>query len=220
MIQAGGVSRRTKAIYDLYYADRVSQRCENLYRIFVKIAEHVDAAGLGLKIDIDLLLLAELARSYFLDVIRYKEYHLDFRNEAEAQQELPTGVDAAQLEKLDPLGSEWAEAVHLYSNLNASKVAAYTVKWILKYKPISVIGNLAIELNGSDGVHEQPSFIADINEQYALQCALSALEIDSGAIPANVLDELIYCFRFRSFDEGAYFMLLSEQYLCGGVRDR
>lgn len=219
MGKAGGVSRRTEAIYERFYADRVQQRCLNLYEVFLELARIVDAAGFGARIEIDYLSLADLVRSYFLDVIRYKEYHLDFRSESSVAEDLPSNLDPALLEKLDPFDPKWAEAVHLYANINASKVAAYTVKWILRNKPISVIGVSPLSSDSEPDRAGRNAFLADINEQYALQCALVALEIDSIAIPADVLDELIYCFRFRAFDEGAYFMLLSKQYLCDGDND-
>ena len=61
---------------------------------------------------------------------------------------------------------------------------------------------------------ELSSFLINVNEHFALLCALVALEIDLQDISRKKFDELIYCFRFRNFDESAYFMILSRDYLC------
>ena len=92
------------------------------------------------------------------------------------------------------------------------------MKWILRYKPIAVIDI------GSDGpldpnagtfpeARKLPSFLSNINEQFALQCAFLALEVDVKKVSPKKLEELTYCLRFRPFDESAYFMILSKDYL-------
>jgi hypothetical protein len=217
MISLGSVSKRTKAIYERYYEDREAQRFANLYSIFTKLAANVEAGNLDAKLEIDYLRLAEIVRSYFFDVIRYKEYH--FNPEDEDVEGLLKTFGKLSLAEVDPLSPEWTELVHRTANINSSKVAAYCVKWILRYKPISVIstkrtvGNIYVP--GVQSVIGGPnSFLSNINELFALHTALVALEIDAVSIPQRKLDELIYSFRFRSYDEAAHFSILSKDYLC------
>jgi len=225
MISLGSVSRRTKALYDRFYAERIPQRYENLYLVYDRLASYVDASHTGIKLELDYLCLAEIVRSYFLDTIRYKEYHFDpkavdkIQNE-EVRAEVISALARMRVQSVDdvdPLSAEWSELVHRSVNINSSKVAAYTVKWIIRYKPISVV-----RLNSTDPSAETlpeivkpQSFLTNINEQFALHSALLTLGIDAAKVPQKKIDELIYCFRFRPFDESAYFMILSKDYLIG-----
>lgn len=229
MISLGSVSRRTKEIYDRFYADRVPQRYENLYFVYDRLASYVDASHTGVKLELDYLCLAEIVRSYFLDTIRYKEYHFDPKAVEKIQSEnVRAEVIAAlarmgveSLDDLDPLSADWSELVHRSVNINSSKVAAYTVKWIIRYKPISVVRLNAAASNGESlpEIKKPQSFLTNINEQFALHSALLTLGIDATQVSQKKIDELIYCFRFRPFDESAYFMILSKDYLIGQGRD-
>jgi hypothetical protein len=218
----GGVSKRSKAIYERFYRDREAQRFANLYQVFDTLAAYIDASHLGVKLEIDYLRLAEAIRSYFFDVIRYKEYHFDPKIEKAPVEikEMMVNGDAFNIANMDPLSADWARLVHTTVNINSSKVAAYTVKWILKNKPVSVmslkqsIGSISPDLSLDSEVSSNP-IIANINEYYALHCALLSLGIDVARVSQKTIDELIYYFRFRNFEESAYFLILSEKYLCG-----
>lgn len=226
----GRVSKRIGAIYDRFYADREGVRFENLYMIFDRMAANVEAGMSGVKLAIDYVALAEIVRSYFLDTIRYKEYHFDPKSLPEGDHESEKRIAAflkelgcKSIHELDPMSAEWSELVHSTVNINSSKVAAYTVKWILRYKPIVVYhsGDEIFDPNAKDLREERrySGFLANVNEHYALQCALVALGIRADKIPRNKIDELIYCFRFRAFDESAYFMILSRDYLYAGQEE-
>lgn len=211
-MSVGSVSKRIQLIYDRHYADREEQRFHSLYTIYDKLAVYVEASNLGAKLEINYVALAEIIRSYFYDTIRYKEYHFDpkFKNESAFLTEL--GV--ASIDDLDPLSAKWTELVHNHVNINASKVAAYTVKWVLRYKPISVISTKSNEKKARPTIEISDHFLLNINEFFALHCALLALGVDVSELTKRKIDELIYCFRFRTFDESAYFMILSKEYLC------
>lgn len=224
MYTLSGVSRRTNAIYQRYYQDRERQRFENLYKIFDTMAAYVDAAEFGAKLDLDYFSLAEVVRSYFLDTIRYKEYHFDPKSASDSPivREKLAEIGVSELAEVDPLSAQWAELVHSTVNINTSKVAAYTAKWILRHKPITVI-SLRTDLpeENVDSEHSELQspipFLTSINENYALQCALFALEIDANSVSRKKIEELMYCFRFRAFDESSYFMILSKDYLCSDL---
>lgn len=211
MMSLGGVSKRMQIIYERHYADREAQRFENLYLIFHKIAGYVEASDWGAKLEIDYLALAEIIRSYFLDTIRYKEYHFDPKCEVGSQALAELGV--ASIDAVDPLSPAWTDLVHSEVNINASKVAAYTVKWILRYKPISIICTKPQTPESQPTIDVSHPFLTNINEYFALHCALVALGASIDEISKHKIDELIYCFRFRAFDESAYFMILSKEYL-------
>lgn len=147
----------------------------------------------------------EIIRSYFIDVIRYKEYHFSADDKTD-----PVTGKAIQI---DPFSERWIDEVH-EKLINESKVAAYTAKWILAYKPLTIISDASLDLNGAENPqHIQTKLYANINEVYALNCALSVLKVDYDDVPENRIDELIYNFRFRKFEEGLYFMILSRSYL-------
>lgn len=111
-MKPGGVSRRTDAIYKQFYSERVVQRLENLYIVFDAMAQQIDAANLGAKIEIDYECLAEVVRSYFLDIIRYKEYHFDPKLES-SHTKHHLGVETPEsLQEADPLSPRWAAALH------------------------------------------------------------------------------------------------------------
>jgi hypothetical protein len=67
MMTLGGVSKRVKAIYERFYADREAQRFSNLYAIFDRLAANVEAGASQVRLEIDYLALAEMVRSYFLE---------------------------------------------------------------------------------------------------------------------------------------------------------
>lgn len=219
MAALASVSKRTQAVYQRYYEDREATRFQNLYAIFVELSTFVNANESGLRIDIDLLRLAEIVRSYFLDTIRYKEYHLDPKSDSPEVRQFLASQGVESIDDLEPLSDAWTELVHRTARINGSKVAAYTVKWILKCRPIGVVSQLPLAervaaFNETHRPVGQAPFIANINEHFAALCALAALGIRASDIAPEKLDELVYCFRFRPFEESAYFMILSEEYLC------
>jgi hypothetical protein len=230
MNSLGRVSRRINAIYETYYADRETQRFENLYVIYDRIASHVAAISPDVKLEIDLTGLAELIRSYFLDVIRYKEYHFNPKADISKIDQTATILSesgARSLDEIDPLSPSWTKVVHTLGNVNSSKVASYSAKWILKYKPISVVSS--VNLSNLDFQSENPAkslrmrppgfFLSNINEIYALEVALFALQLDVGDIPVEKIDNLIYSFRFRNFDESSYFSILSKDFLTSNAKN-
>lgn len=202
------LSRRLAAIYDKYYQPRVEIRALNLYKIFDAMATPVEESDAPYRLHMDIERLAELIRSYFLDALRYKEYHL---SPDECHHKFPAilaELGHNKIDDVDPLSEGWTRLLHETANINSSKVAALTVKWVLMYKPISVAS-----LQDDVQTASQPMFISCINEFFALNCAFFILNIDASDVDARKIDELIYSFRFRKFDESAYFMIFTNDYL-------
>lgn len=206
MDSLGSVSKRVKCIYKRYYEPKSGARFQSLYEVYYSMASRIEAVHPNIRIEIDHHSLSEMIRSYFLDVIRYKEYHLD-----------PKLTDIESTEGVNHLSEAWSEKLHCSSKINVSKVAAYTVKWILRYKPISVLYTDAesINFNDVDSVPKKKTgdMLANVNEYYALHVAFLLLDIEASEVSDKTSDELIYCFRFRAFDESSYFMILSRNFL-------
>lgn len=232
MISLGNVSGRTCAIYDRFYSDREADRFANFMEVFEGLASIIAESDLGVELEMDYLCLGEIVRSYFFDTIRYKEYHFDPKNPDEFKNEVDQKKAAgllkefgvSQVQDLDPLSPEWTRLVHDCVRINKSKVAAFTVKWILRYKPISVLGVSGVGAKQADEqslpvIPAASPLLSNINEEFAYLCALTALEIEASRVPKKKQDELIYCFRFRNFDEASYFMILTEDYLCARNKD-
>lgn len=185
-----GVSARILRIFEEKYLNRCETRFGNLLDVYRSLSKHVASKDANIEVLIDTHKLYDLIRSYFIDVIRYKEYHFD----------------AAPA--VDPFSKEWADQVHA-KDINASKVATITAKWILKYKPISV----HTKRNFEEAEHHELTFyLANINEHFAFQSALSALDVELGDVPDVNIEEFIYNFRFRPFDEGPYYMIFESLY--------
>lgn len=214
MKRLGSVSARVREIYKEHYEPREPQRFETLVEVFNRISDVVEATHPGSKVVMDYAALSEAVRSYFLDTIRYKDYHFDPDEAGDEIKAAMTKYGVASLASLEPLSPEWTHILHSTVNINGSKAAAYMVKWILRYKPISVLSD---ETEYSK--RPQSTIVASINEIFALNCALLELGIDSAGVSQKKLDELIYCFRFRPFDEASYFMILTEDFLLYPSRD-
>lgn len=222
-----GASARVCKIYELY-EEREQTRFSNLYTVFVKLAESIEQSNLGVKLELDYLQLGEAIRSYFLDVIKYKEYHFDPKDPDQiSDPDLARTVRSylqkfgvASASELDHLSAEWTELVHMTVNLSETKVAAYTAKWLLRNRPISVLSTktdigTARTRSGHPVLPSSHPFLANINEEYALQCVLLIMKIKSKDLNLRRRDELIYSFRFREFNEAHYFRIFSRDYLCG-----
>lgn len=192
-------SRRIETILNKYYSTRIKDKASSLIS---EIEAYVDSKdGLdNFTADLNVVDVEALCYSYFIDVARYKEYHL-----------CPDDVKRGQ--PLSPFTEEWAEKLHdeeKGKRLKFSKVAALTSKWLLRYKPIT------IEL--IDGVlpqsipPEERRIATSINQDFALLHGLSLLEIDPSKVPHQLLMDMYYHLRYRSFDERHFFMIFEEIY--------
>jgi len=222
-----GASARVCKIYELY-EEREEARFSNLYSVFFKLAEAVDQSKLEAKLELDYLQLGEAIRSYFLDVIRYKEYHFDPKDPdditdpvvAEKVRDYLEECGVKSVSELDDLSAARTELVHKTVNLSETKVAAYTAKWLLRNRPISVISTSKGDGEAKTSSGHKPlaaahPFLTNINEEYVLQCVLLIMGIKAKDVNIRRRDELIYSFRFREFNEAHYFRIFSKDYLCG-----
>lgn len=172
------ISKRIKYIFEKYYMDVAKERFHILLDSAHKFmsAQTFNCDGYF----IDENRLAKAVDSYFLDVIKFKEYH--FNNE-----------------DFDDIHSEeWIRRIHVDQKINDSKVAAFTAKWLLKSSLIYVKSSI-----------DQPildDFTCHINEAFALNCVLyTLLGHKYDLLDRDDLDKLFYDFKYRPFDERGYF---------------
>jgi hypothetical protein len=187
------VSGRIKYIYSNYYLDRAEEK-------FSHIIKHIDqfADQCGLSDDYSLFCsdatIKALVDSYFLDVIRYKEYHFN-----------PVGSDRYTSSNSDV----WCDAVH-NKKISKSKVASYTAKWLLRYSPVLVFTDSEDRYEISS---EDKKRILSINAVFCLDHIRKILSTE-GRCPKllnddSIISEMIYSFRFRNFDERHFFTILN-----------
>ena len=113
--------------------------------------------------------------SYFMDVIRYKEFHFN-------------SYDGGDIHD---------------NKINNYKIAAFTIKWILKVKPIFITPPKDYETNDKENAE-----INLINEQFCFSHALDILKIPADSLTPEVHDSFIYHLHYRNFDEATFFLLL------------
>ena len=82
------------------------------------------------------------------------------------------------------------------------KIATFTAKWIVRYKPIQ-----AWRVGGKDLSDSAKMVIATANELFAISEISTTLGF---AIPTQVAHHLFYEFQFRPFSEGILIGFLNE----------
>lgn len=179
------ISERIGYIYKKFYATRAEDRS-------VKMAQLADAfvKGLGLEqscdVRIDFEKIIKLVDSYFLDVIRYKEYHFTANKHFD----------------LDHNCGQWAETIHK-KLINDSKVASFVAKWILMAKPIYLFP----KDDKQDLSFQDEEIRVAVNELFAITNVLDALKINRNEVSEKDIDDLLYHFRFRPYNERDFFLI-------------
>lgn len=182
------ISSRVAKIYESYYSDKSRQR----YKTLVDYANHFlktipFTADCLLRVDEHKMLA--LVDSYFLDVIRFKDYH--FRPNGDfPEKELFTDT--------------WNQLVHGEKLLSPPKVAALSAKWILKYSPLIIIPKNGVLLSSHDR-----TLLNAATAMFAFQFAIVSMGLSPRNINLEIRRNIIYHFRFRQFEERS-FMLLFE----------
>lgn len=182
------ISLRYQEIYSTVYKKRAEDRYDHIVSMIESVID-------DLKIDpqyfhVDLHRLSNLVDSYFLDVIRYKEYHFNY--------------DSNSYE--DKFSKESIFELHENKLINESKVVSFLVKWFLRYAPITVlrqdIDDDIPHLNAEDKL-----ILESINEYIALQIILYTLfeKEEHDLIDDCLTESLFYDLKYRFFDEKIYF---------------
>ncbi|MBL8574037.1 MAG: hypothetical protein JNM13_10205 [Hyphomicrobiaceae bacterium] len=173
-------------IYNCYYSNKGRDRYDALVKYTRKFLDILTVSKKSICIVDEIKCLA-LIDSYFLDVIRFKEYHF-YPKDREFNPELGAS-------------EEWLRAVHCDKMLSPSKVGAYTAKWILKYCPIIIVPRDDQEL--TPGERRE---LLSANAMLALQFSLACMGLDVDDVDPGIAREMLYHFRFRGFDDRAFFL--------------
>ena len=82
-----------------------------------------------------------------------------------------------------------AKSFHDTTLANECRQAAFTVKWLVRFRPV-------LDVNP----HGRFLFV---NEKFALAVAFALLRIDPDTVDADLYAHLLYSLRYRHLDEGA-----------------
>ena len=178
------VSRKIGEIYKLHYGGLedglYSKLCHSAYWYLsvYPLPEGYTAVICDIK-------LRACVRSFLLDIIKYKEYHLN---------------SASELMSLDYL-----QDVHGAQNVNKSKSAAFLVKWLVRMAPIAIYKEKEFV---ESPLHFQ--MIRDVNEAFAISYVLEEVfEHPIELIGKDLFDDLIYHVRYRTIDDRSLIMIFS-----------
>lgn len=181
------LSDRIEIIYSKYYEERALDKANMIEALADEV---VNGFSKILNDDFDVYLdffkIASLVDSYYLDVIRYKEYHFD--SEAES----------------DCYSEEWTASVHKRL-VSQSKVAALSIKWLLKYKPIQIHPMQTHEPSKKD-----VQLMLSVNEQLAMMYTFKILNVKSDEVEHSLLKDLEYHMRYRAYDEKHFFIIYKQ----------
>jgi hypothetical protein len=183
------ISSRIEYIYREYYYEKARARHHALIQyadLFLKNLPIYNKCNCR----VDFQKMVALVDSYFLDVIRFKEYHF--------QPKLPNGT-------VDVFSKDWMDYVHREKLLHPSKVGALLSKWILKYSPIIIIPK-SEELISQDDA----KIICSANAGFALNFSLSSMGVSQEDIDKETASDVLYHFRFRNYEDRSFFLIYNS----------
>jgi hypothetical protein len=183
------ISDRVSNIFKTYYPAKLNNKSLNLE---MNAGSYVAGLFQGHEgqYHISSSKILRLCQSYYLDIIRYKEYHMSPK--------IKEGIALPE-----PYSKEWAELIHhekLGSKINPPKIAAFTSKWFLKSLPIYIIP----KDTPKEKLEKQ---IFAINEQFLVKHVCDLMKIDIQVLDPSEIKNLIYAMKFRNFDEAAYILI-------------
>ena len=193
------ISDRYERLFREFYADKARDRFDFVIAYSLQFVECLPFKD---KVDckIDRISVDAFITSYFLDVIKFKEYHFREKTGLEFVDAVPNFKDRETTQ------SEYV--MHRKKMLNSNKVGAFTAKWLLKYRAISILPREGESLDLFERRHVQnaPFWLA-------ANISLRSMDIEPTNVPERLYRNLIYHLRFREFDDRSmmlYFELLSE----------
>jgi hypothetical protein len=182
-------SERVEAIFDKFYKSEAIKKANSLHSHVLQYLTAISDLEM-FEASLKEFCIKRLTDAYFIDVIRYKEYHLS-----------PKSVDGV---KHGSMTEPWTAALHNQetgSKINDPKIAALTVKWLLRYQPISLKGLLPYE-DIPETALRKAEFI---NESFALAHASSVLKVSG--LSEKLVGDLLYHFKYRPYDERHFFII-------------
>ncbi len=191
------ISKRINFIFKKFYAveakGHARQLCHYL-NMFIESTVNELVDRYGDKLGESYIMVNEskvilLIDGFYLDVIRYKEYHYS------------PDID-------DISSEEWMEAIHDKNHLSDAKLSCYLCKWILKNPPISFHLDPNVEQNLYDDVARRLGYL---NEAFCVNYILgeifSSEKNSEHLIDAYINRSILYHLRYRTFEEKSLFLL-------------
>jgi hypothetical protein len=183
------ISRRINHIYHTYYRERAKEKFIHTMEWVGKYGKLNGVLGSNFDFFIDDVKLGRCLESYYLDVIKYKEYHFN--------------PDAAC--SGDVFSKEFSEKVHSGEKfINSAKVAAFTTKWLLKARPIYVR-----PVNGYKPTITESTFLDAINETFVLGHVLDLMGLTTSQFTGGEISDLLYHLKYRSSDDRCLMLIYS-----------
>ncbi len=198
------LSIRIEDIFEEFYSDAAEDKYIHLIRAIDIFTDQFDLRP-GKKdflVNVESFKLRALVHSYYLDVIRYKEYNFN-----------PSKEDTGG-KKIAPFSLEWVEYIHdSRKKISDNKAASLTCKWLMKYLPIQIHPRDYNCVLSDD----EEQVILNYNAFFSLSHCADILDISISEedISPLLYEELLYHLRYRNFDERHFYMvfgLISNSY--------
>lgn len=195
-------SVRICSIYENYYKDKSREKAHDMYRIAVNFFDN-PSRWENWSVQLELFTFNYVCRAYFIDVIRYKEYHFASKNK------IPKDHSA---QAISTSSEYWDEYVHNKSLLNHAKRASFIAKWLMLVKPITAV-HLSMQESGQPipSERDQKEYF-NLNAEFAIiyiitDCIGPAWENCPQKTRDKFYDDLLYHFKFRPVDEKHFFLI-------------
>ncbi|NVK30126.1 MAG: hypothetical protein HWE20_03920 [Gammaproteobacteria bacterium] len=169
--------RRTEEIFYRYYKEAHEKKSRELLTFLIDYAANLPEIP-GFLITIDEFEVDEICFAYYLDIIRYKDFHQKTNEEC---------IDENRQENVD-------ENIHSDQKLDLIKICAFSLKWVSRNKPLTYIN-----ASGKLGCIEKEYIMLKnhIREAVAIDYALSLIPEDVNVNRA----ELMHFLKYRNVDD-------------------
>lgn len=191
------ISKRTDYIFNEFYKDECRAKYERTVKEINSWMQKAKIDKEKFETNVSHARLYASMHSYYLDVIRYKEYHFDAKDIA------------------DFFSPEYMKFIHESRQLNPPKVAALTTKWLLKAKPLILEARPKV----NEISQNERSMLVSANEQFIVNHALQLMDItfantkiDDRKLLVKDLSEILYHLLFRDTDDRNLILTFSVLY--------
>jgi hypothetical protein len=172
------ISEKYERVFAKYYFETARQRFVDLSTYLEVFCNEIDFKQ-KLVIAVDHIKVNAFITSYYLDIIRFKEYHFNTETISKSNHE---------------------KALHT-KLVSQTKAAAFTLKWMLKYQPL-----VAYAKDPFDLVDHEKIFLEYLPFVVALNFSIRTLGIQPHALPHDTYQDLLYHLRFRPYEERGFML--------------
>lgn len=187
------ISRRISDIYTEYYQEKGRSKCRGLIEHAMEYADALDLDN-NFTHFLDIYRFQALVKSYYLDVIRYKEYHFNKKRE-----------DGDLDESIDCYSKEWSKYIH-ENLISKDKAASLTANWIMKYSPIHIHADDEKYIP----TEEEATNIIMANSGFAIDNSIAIMDVELEKVAPGLVNDLEYHFLYRPIDERHLFLVYGQ----------